>query len=222
MAVVAAIGRHEHQALAVTHRHGEHGGAGLPGLPADRGEHEHPHSPDAAEDPPSAGAEHRLVRPGHDAGHQVLAVHGARLRRCSWWTGSGPPSGRPTCWSTRPDRRLLGRLDRAASTARPRPWCGPASTDEVAEVVAACSAAGVRHRPQGGNTGLVGGGVPLHGEVVMSLTPPRRPGRGGRRRGPGDGRARGDAGPAATPRRRLRSGLRRRPRPARHAARSAA
>jgi FAD/FMN-containing dehydrogenase len=24
--------------------------------------------------------------------------------------------------------------------------------------------------PQGGNTGLVGGGVPLHGEVVLSLT----------------------------------------------------
>ena len=46
----------------------------------------------------------------------------------------------------------------------------PASTGEVAEVVRACSAAGVPIVAQGGNTGLVGGGVPLHGEVVMSLT----------------------------------------------------
>ena len=46
----------------------------------------------------------------------------------------------------------------------------PASTEEVAEVVRACSAAGVPIVAQGGNTGLVGGGVPLHGEVVMSLT----------------------------------------------------
>jgi FAD/FMN-containing dehydrogenase len=45
----------------------------------------------------------------------------------------------------------------------------PGSVDEVAAVVAACDRAGVAVVPQGGNTGLVGGGVPLRGEVVLSL-----------------------------------------------------
>lgn len=44
----------------------------------------------------------------------------------------------------------------------------PASTDEVAEVVRACARDRVALVTQGGNTGLVGGGVPLHGEVVLS------------------------------------------------------
>ena len=37
-------------------------------------------------------------------------------------------------------------------------------------MLALCTDAGVPVVPQGGNTGLVGGGVPLHGEVVLSLT----------------------------------------------------
>jgi FAD/FMN-containing dehydrogenase len=37
-------------------------------------------------------------------------------------------------------------------------------------VLALCTEAGLAVVPQGGNTGLVGGGVPLHGEVVLSLT----------------------------------------------------
>ena len=45
----------------------------------------------------------------------------------------------------------------------------PGSTDEVAGVVLACRELGVPLVPQGGNTGLVGGGVPLGGEVVLSL-----------------------------------------------------
>jgi FAD/FMN-containing dehydrogenase len=45
----------------------------------------------------------------------------------------------------------------------------PASTDEVAGVIAVCRQHGVALVPQGGNTGLVGGGVPLHDEVVLSL-----------------------------------------------------
>jgi FAD/FMN-containing dehydrogenase len=45
----------------------------------------------------------------------------------------------------------------------------PADAAEVAAVVAVCQAAGVALVPQGGNTGLVGGGVPLAGEVVLSL-----------------------------------------------------
>jgi FAD/FMN-containing dehydrogenase len=51
---------------------------------------------------------------------------------------------------------------RAAAVVRPR------DTAEVAAVLALCSDAGVPVVPQGGNTGLVGGGVPLHGEVVLS------------------------------------------------------
>jgi FAD/FMN-containing dehydrogenase len=45
----------------------------------------------------------------------------------------------------------------------------PGSTEEVAQVLVACSAAGVGVVPQGGNTGLVGGSVPRGGEVVLSL-----------------------------------------------------
>jgi FAD/FMN-containing dehydrogenase len=45
----------------------------------------------------------------------------------------------------------------------------PGSTDEVAAVVACCRRTGVALVPQGGNTGMVGGGVPLHGELVVSL-----------------------------------------------------
>ena len=46
----------------------------------------------------------------------------------------------------------------------------PAATDEVAEVLRICAASGTPVVPQGGNTGLVGGGVPRDGEVVLSLT----------------------------------------------------
>ncbi|HTU74035.1 MAG TPA: FAD-binding oxidoreductase [Trebonia sp.] len=50
----------------------------------------------------------------------------------------------------------------AAAVVRPR------DTAQVAAVLALCTDAGVPVVPQGGNTGLVGGGVPLHGEVVLS------------------------------------------------------
>jgi len=46
----------------------------------------------------------------------------------------------------------------------------PGSTGEVAEVIRACHDSGTAVVPQGGNTGLVGGGVPRGGEVVLSLT----------------------------------------------------
>jgi FAD/FMN-containing dehydrogenase len=58
-----------------------------------------------------------------------------------------------------------------------RRWVGtasgvvrPGSTDEVAAVVRACAEAGVPIVSQGGNTGLVGGSVPMDGELVLSLT----------------------------------------------------
>ena len=52
----------------------------------------------------------------------------------------------------------------------------PGSTEEVAAVVAACAEAGVPVVPQGGNTGLVGGGVPdaSGSQVVLSLGRMRR------------------------------------------------
>lgn len=45
----------------------------------------------------------------------------------------------------------------------------PRDTEDVAALLALCADAGVAVVPQGGNTGLAGGGVPLHGEVVLSL-----------------------------------------------------
>src|SRR5579872_6663110 len=45
----------------------------------------------------------------------------------------------------------------------------PRDTQEVAAVLALCTEAGLPVVPQGGNTGLVGGGVPRRGELVLSL-----------------------------------------------------
>jgi FAD/FMN-containing dehydrogenase len=45
----------------------------------------------------------------------------------------------------------------------------PGSVAEVQEVVTLCHKAGTAVVPQGGNTGLVGGSVPHHGEIVLSL-----------------------------------------------------
>jgi FAD/FMN-containing dehydrogenase len=45
----------------------------------------------------------------------------------------------------------------------------PATTDEVAAIVRACRDHGLGVVAQGGNTGLVGGSVPLDGEIVVSL-----------------------------------------------------
>ena len=59
-----------------------------------------------------------------------------------------------------------------------RQSCGPARPARWRPRSWLCAAHGVAVVPQGGNTGLVGGGVPLAGEVVLSLRPARR----GRRR----------------------------------------
>jgi FAD/FMN-containing dehydrogenase len=45
----------------------------------------------------------------------------------------------------------------------------PGSTEEVAEVLRLCAEAGAAVVPQGGHSGLVGGGTPRDGEVVLSL-----------------------------------------------------
>ena len=76
------------------------------------------------------------------------------------------------------DRHVLDDPDTCAP--HERDWTGrfggptpavvrPADAAEVAGVVGACRAAGVALVPQGGNTGLVGGGVPSEGEVVLHL-----------------------------------------------------
>jgi FAD/FMN-containing dehydrogenase len=46
----------------------------------------------------------------------------------------------------------------------------PGNTAEVAEVVRLCHDAGVAVVPQGGNTGLTGGGLTESGEVLVSLS----------------------------------------------------
>ena len=58
----------------------------------------------------------------------------------------------------------------ASAVVRPR------DTEEVAFVVRECAASGVAVVPQGGNTGLVGGGVP-QGGIVLSLSRLDRIGR---------------------------------------------
>jgi FAD/FMN-containing dehydrogenase len=54
-------------------------------------------------------------------------------------------------------------------TGTPSAVIRPGTAAEVAEVVVLCRAASIALVPQGGNTGLVGGGVPLAGEAVLSL-----------------------------------------------------
>jgi FAD/FMN-containing dehydrogenase len=45
----------------------------------------------------------------------------------------------------------------------------PATTEQVSAVLAICNETGTHIVPQGGNTGLVGGQIPFHGEVLLSL-----------------------------------------------------
>src|ERR1700759_5251655 len=45
----------------------------------------------------------------------------------------------------------------------------PATTAEVAAILGICFETGTAIVPQGGNTGLVGGQIAFHGEVLLSL-----------------------------------------------------
>jgi FAD/FMN-containing dehydrogenase len=71
-------------------------------------------------------------------------------------------------------------VDPAVTAGYARDWTGrfvgttpavvrPADTAEVAAVIRVCAESGIPVVPQGGNTGLVGGGVPTRGEIVLSL-----------------------------------------------------
>jgi FAD/FMN-containing dehydrogenase len=77
------------------------------------------------------------------------------------------------------ENHVISDRDRLASYERD--WTGrwegraglavrPASTDQVAAVMAACGAAGVDVVVQGGNTGLVGGATPMDDEIVLDTT----------------------------------------------------
>jgi len=46
----------------------------------------------------------------------------------------------------------------------------PRSTQEVSEIMKWCNKHRIGVVPQGGNTGLVGGGVPMDNEVILSLS----------------------------------------------------
>jgi FAD/FMN-containing dehydrogenase len=63
------------------------------------------------------------------------------------------------------ERDWTGRFE-----ARARAVVRPKDTAQVGAVVKACAVANAAIVPQGGNTGLVGGGVPRDHEVVLSLT----------------------------------------------------
>ena len=58
---------------------------------------------------------------------------------------------------------------RGRFTGRTPLLCRPANTEEAAGLVRLCAEAGVRVTPQGGNTGLVNGGIP-YGEVLVSTS----------------------------------------------------
>src|ERR1700722_6304320 len=45
----------------------------------------------------------------------------------------------------------------------------PAATEEVSRILAICNETRTPIVPQGGNTGLVGGQIPLDGEILLSL-----------------------------------------------------
>jgi FAD/FMN-containing dehydrogenase len=81
--------------------------------------------------------------------------------------------------STLPPNRVVQDPERLASyesdwTRRYRGRAGlvvlPETTEEVSLVMRTCHELQVPVVPQGGNTGLVGGGVPRSGEVVVSLS----------------------------------------------------
>lgn len=45
----------------------------------------------------------------------------------------------------------------------------PKTTEEVSKIMAYCVKNSIAITPQGGNTGLVGGSVPVYDEVILSL-----------------------------------------------------
>ncbi len=76
----------------------------------------------------------------------------------------------PTHVLTSPDQRATYEVDWTGRFRGHTPAVvRPASTDELVAIIDACRRTHVAIVPQGGNTGLVGGGVPLGDEIVVSL-----------------------------------------------------
>ena len=78
----------------------------------------------------------------------------------------------PRGWTTDPNEMEPFLVEeRGLYKGRARMVVRPATTDEVAEVVKVCAEAEIAIVPQGGNTGLVGGGIPFErgDEIVLSL-----------------------------------------------------
>src|SRR5690606_6554578 len=126
--------------------------------------------------PAPAGRAARTGRPG-SAGRDGRPVGGVtRLRLSSMLHAM---TVIPALQAIVGDRNVVSDRDVVATYERDwtgrfgaPPACGvrPADAGEVAAVLRACAEAGVPVVPQGGNTGLVGGGVPrAGGEVVLSL-----------------------------------------------------
>ncbi len=102
---------------------------------------------------------------GADGGSTVASAAAALVERLRGVVGAAQVivDGDRSAWEQDWRRRYRGR-----SLAVVR----PGSTAEVAAVVRACAEAGATIVPQGGNTGLVGGGVPdaSGSQVLLSLT----------------------------------------------------
>ena len=128
-------------------------------------------------------------------------------RRCaSGWRASscrGPRGARVRTRSARATRTWCA-CARATPRARPTPWSGPRSAEEVAAVLAACQEAGVAVVPFGGGTLVVGGVEPLRrasrapsrSTCAHGRHPRRRPRVADRQGRPGPLRA-GAGGPPA-------------------------
>jgi FAD/FMN-containing dehydrogenase len=63
------------------------------------------------------------------------------------------------------NRDWMGKYNGASKLA-----LRPQTTDQVSKILAYCNARVIAVVPQGGNTGLVGGSVPLFDEVILSLS----------------------------------------------------
>ena len=109
----------------------------------------------------------------------------AALRRCAV---AGPAPRRGLSSAAAVDDRLLASLEAVCDTSTnasilarhgkdeshhacvpPDVVAFPASTAEVSAILTYCDARRLAVVPQGGKTGLVGGSVPVHDEVVLSL-----------------------------------------------------
>jgi len=127
--------------------------------------------------------------PAPEAGWSTLHIMPFRARRVWKGTSGAGIAGERTLARVEATLRALRSIvgeeqvvvdaDRVASHTTD--WTGgfvgaspavvrPGSTEEVAEIIAVCRRDRVAVVPQGGNTGLVGGSVPLAGELVLSTS----------------------------------------------------